>query len=95
MSKKEIIGFLKNNKKNIEESFGIKIIALYGSMSRGDYTDKSDVDILYKNVGTTIFKLLDSIDFLTKKTGRKAELVSDKSMNPIVKITSEKELIYV
>ncbi len=36
--------------KKKKKKDGITIIGIFGSYARGDYTDKSDVDILYKRV---------------------------------------------
>lgn len=46
LSQKEILEVLSNNLKMWKEKYGIKRIALFGSYSRGEQKDSSDIDLL-------------------------------------------------
>jgi predicted nucleotidyltransferase len=66
--KSQIIGVLKN--------YPIKHASVFGSYSRNEQTDNSDVDILIEPSGTfTLFQLLKLERELSKSTSRKIDLV--------------------
>ncbi len=95
ISKKELLIFFKEKKNYIKDKYNIEIVALFASMARGYYIDKSDIDLLYKPIDHDIFKLIDSIEFLEKRTNRKIELISQTAINPIIEMTSKEGRIYV
>lgn len=47
MNKNEIINYLQEQQPYLYNIFGIKFIGIFGSFSRGDETQESDIDILY------------------------------------------------
>jgi predicted nucleotidyltransferase len=97
VTKDEILTFLKGKKKELSEIFGITAIGIFGSYSRGDHNENSDVDIVYllkdKNK-FGYFQYLDLEEMLSKQFKKKVELVNYKYMNPIIKKKAEKEIIY-
>ena len=61
MDKQAIIKQLKKVKPLFSEKYGITELALFGSYSRNEETDKSDIDILvsYKNpLGLNFFDMV-------------------------------------
>ena len=77
----------------------IKTAWLFGSFSRGEETDKSDIDIMFDKVEGTrfgIIRLVSVINELEEATGRKIDLVFIPSMLPEVRKDAEtsKRLIY-
>ncbi len=46
LSQKEVLEVLSNNLKTWKEKYGVKRIALFGSYSRGEQKDSSDIDLL-------------------------------------------------
>ena len=46
LSQKEVLEVLSNNLKTWKENYGVKRIALFGSYSRGEQKDSSDIDLL-------------------------------------------------
>ena len=59
--KEDVINKLKEHLLELQELFGIKNIGIFGSVSRGDDTPESDVDILYifqKNRGNLLITLV-------------------------------------
>lgn len=70
------------------EKYGVKKAALFGSYARGDYDEKSDVDILIqppKKMGLKFFGLKHSLEDTLQK---KVDLVSyngiDKYLKPFI-----------
>ena len=75
-----VLQILKDNKQFLFEKYPLKSLALFGSYSRGDYTNESDVDILVdfnKPVGIEFLDCYD-IEALVKK---EVDLVSEMLLN--------------
>ena len=92
----DAVEILKNNKKELEEKFGLKTIGVFGSFARGEQRKRSDVDILVefrKSIG--IFEFIDVKLHLEKLLGRKVDLVTKKALKPYIKERILKEVIYV
>ena len=58
MNRDEILKFLKSDKENISNNFGVVKLALFGSFSRGDETSESDIDIVVDMKRNNYFKLI-------------------------------------
>ena len=98
MTKQAILNFLKKKKEEFRKSFSIEKIGLYGSYSRGDQTNDSDIDIVYVLKDGNKFgysEYLELNEMLSKQFKKKIELVNYKYMNPIIKHKAEKDIIYV
>jgi predicted nucleotidyltransferase len=98
VTKDVILSFLKEKKGVFSDMFGIQEIGLFGSYSRGDHHEKSDIDIVYiLKDGNKFgyFEYLELIKTLSRRFKKKVELVNYKYMNPIIKHKAEKEIIYV
>ena len=98
MTKDTILSFLKERKQEFRDMFGIKEIGLYGSYSRGDQKENSDIDIVYQLREGNKFGYFEYVELgriLSGQFKKKVELVNYKYMNPIIKRKAEKEIIYV
>jgi uncharacterized protein len=98
LTKDEILAFLERKKSEFYNDFQIKEIGLFGSYSRGDQAESSDIDIVYileEDNRFGYFQLVKLEEMLSERFQRKIELVNYKYMNPIVKLKAEKEIIYV
>lgn len=54
--KNEVLAKLEANMPEIQQRFGIDTLGLFGSVSRGEDTSDSDVDVLYR-FGTDVVRL--------------------------------------
>ena len=98
MTKEEILAYLKSKQQFFYDNFGIKFIGLFGSFSRDEAKDSSDIDILYhleENKKLSMFKYLKVNNLLEEFFNRKVDLVRDETIKPPVKSYIEKDLIYV
>ncbi len=95
ITKEEIIFFLKENKEKFLSDYGIEILALFGSMARGDYNDNSDIDILHKVIIQEKYDPFKLDTYFEQNINRKVDLVSQEFINPAVDLMSKKERIYV
>ena len=97
MTKNDILKFLKEKKEVFKKMFHIEEIGIYGSYSRGEQNENSDIDIVYVLEDRDkfgYFEYLELEQMLTRKFKKKVELVNYHYMNPIIKYEAEKEIIY-
>ncbi|MFA4852687.1 MAG: nucleotidyltransferase family protein [Bacteroidales bacterium] len=95
MNLEEIKIILKKQKKSLRKRFKIKKIALFGSYTRGEQTESSDVDIMVEFDAPIGIEFIDLADELEKVLNTKVDLVSRNAMKPRLMKHIEKELIYV
>ena len=90
---KEIVN---RNKKLLEEKYKIKVIGIFGSYANGDFSKRSDVDILVDFFETLdIFEFMSLEDFLSNLLSVKVDLVSKKALKPLIRDDILKETIYI
>lgn len=82
-SKDELIERLERSAESIR-GYGVKRLALFGSFSRSESSDTSDVDLLVEfEAGTKSFdRFLDLADFLDGLLQRHVDLVTLESLSP-------------
>jgi predicted nucleotidyltransferase len=91
----DIRNILGMHKARLTEKYGLSTIAVFGSYSRGQQNEKSDIDILvdfYKPVGIEFIDLANELELLLKI---KVDLVSKKGVKPQYLANIEEELSYV
>lgn len=91
----EIKKLLEHHKPNLTAKYHIKNIALFGSLVRGDFTSKSDVDILVefeKPIGLDFVLLADELEEIL---GVKVDLVTPNAIKPRMFKYIKQDLIYV
>lgn len=95
MSTETILSLLKNRKDALFIRFHLKNMALFGSYSRNDFNNESDVDILVEFDKTPGFEFIDLADELESLLKTKVDLVSRNGIKPKYFKSIEKDLIYV
>ena len=93
--KDEILLKLRNVKSQLAEKYPIAEMALFGSFSRGDQVDNSDIDILVELNGKIGSGFIDLAEELESTLGRKVDLISKNGIKPMYFNSIEKDLIYV
>lgn len=97
MTQNEIIGILKTLKPKYQQD-GVILIGLFGSFSRGEEKEGSDVDIVYeieKGKKFSMFKYLKYLADLEKYLHRKVDLVRAETIKSDLKPYIYKDMIYV
>ena len=91
----EILNLLKSYKVIATSKYGLTKIGIFGSVARGEQTDKSDVDVCYEGK-TPSFLTLDMIQTdLEKLFGARVDLVRVRDrMNGLLRQRIMKEGIY-
>mgnify|MGYP000035246009 CR=1 FL=1 len=77
---KEIENKIKAIKPYLKEEFGIDQIGYFGSFAKGDYTAKSDLDVLVSFNRSIGWKFFDLKEYLESVVGRKVDLVTERSL---------------
>jgi len=90
---------LKNNKdiKNILEQYGVRYIAVFGSVAKATNAESSDLDLIVEFVGNrNLFKMIELSQKLSEILGVKVDLVTKDSISKYLKdrIEQEKVVIY-
>jgi predicted nucleotidyltransferase len=96
MTKDEIISYLKSQKEYFMQKYKISKLALFGSFSRDENTQNSDIDIAIQTPIKDYFLLYDLKEELENKFHTKVDLIRlrDK-MNQALKRRIEKDGIYI
>ena len=97
MTQNEIIDILKTLKPQYQQE-GMILVGLFGSFSRGEEKEGSDVDIVYeieKGKSFSMFKYLKYLADLEKYLHHKVYLVRAETIKNDLKPYIYKDLIYV
>lgn len=96
MSPKDDILFkLRSLKSQLAKNYPIAAMALFGSFSRGDQLDNSDIDILVELNGKIGSRFIDLAEELESALGRKVDLISKNGIKKRYYNSIEEDLIYV
>ena len=93
--KTDVLAKLERELPTLREKFGVETVGIFGSVSRGEDTPESDIDILYlfsDNRGD-LFEYLGFAAYLETLLGRKVELVSLEFIDPWIKPHIQKDAI--
>jgi hypothetical protein len=91
----QILSIISENKDSLKRKYRISKIGVFGSYSRNEATEESDVDILVEfeePIGLDFVLLAEELELLL---GNKVDLVSSKAVKPRLKKYIEEDLIYV
>jgi hypothetical protein len=96
LSKNEILEILRKHRDELRKRFGVKSLAVFGSVARGEAGPESDVDILVEFEGRATFDRYMGLKlFLEDLLGRRVDLVTRKALKPRLRPFVEQEAIYV
>ncbi|QNL22230.1 nucleotidyltransferase family protein [Hyphobacterium sp. CCMP332] len=93
--KEDLLSKLRNLKSQLAKKYPITAMALFGSFSRGDQLENSDIDILVEIDGKIGSRFIDLAEELESELGRKVDLISKNGIKPRYFNSIEQDLIYV
>lgn len=91
----DIKNILKKNKEKLSSKYGLSSIAIFGSYSRQQQKEESDVDILVDFKQPIGIEFIDLANELEKLLQQKVDLVSKRGIKPAYMKQIEQELNYV
>jgi len=96
MTTYECIQLLRGFKALHAQEYGIERMGIFGSMARGEQTEKSDVDIFYEGTSMGLKSLVQLPMELEKLLGVSVDVVrKHANIRPRFLQRIEKEIIYV
>ncbi len=96
MTREEAIRILHKALPGLKERFGVRDLAIFGSVARNQAGPESDVDVLVTFEGRARFRAFMGLQFeLEDLLGLKVDLVTSKALKPIAKPSIERDLIHV
>lgn len=103
LTKDKIMEILKKELPYLEERYGVKGVAIFGSFAKGAQREKSDVDILVKLSRPLGLDFVELVDYLEEVLDRKVDVATFECFknsfnNPRYKHIAEdvqKSLVYV
>lgn len=95
-SKEEIVAYLKDNKGFFYDKFGVTRIGIFGSFTRDEQTQSSDIDMVVEieKSRKSIHSFLQLKRFLEKQLGRRIDLGFEHSLKPIIREKIKGQIIY-
>ena len=93
--KEEVLRKLGEHLPEIRERFFIETLGIFGSVSRGEDTPESDVDVLYdfRDGKGNMHTFSDFTQYIEELLGRDADFVSLKWISPRLRSYVEKDMI--
>ncbi len=91
---KEIEKTLKKHKPFLRKKFKVKRIGVFGSVARGEESERSDVDILVEFSEPIGWEFIDLKEFLEKELDREVDLVTVKALKSQLKDKILEEVTY-
>lgn len=95
----QLLETLRESNREIKRRFHAEIVAIFGSYARGEQSQDSDLDVLYRIENPEKFGLveIDGLENYLKKLVHvpSVDLVNEKYVNPIVQLEIENDIVYV
>ena len=95
MNKEAITKLLKANKTDLLNRYHLKSIGVFGSFTRDDFKEESDIDILIEYEQPLGVEFIDLAEELEKILNRRVDLVSKNGIKPKYLSEIQKDLVYV
>lgn len=97
MNKQDVIGRLKQNAEELKAR-GVVALYLFGSLSRDEAVETSDIDLFIDSEPTERFSLLDLVNLhqhLETALGARVDLTTRDSLHPMLRREIEQSAIQV
>lgn len=96
MDRNAILKRLSAEAPALKRKYGVKSLAVFGSMARGDDHEESDVDVLAKFEGRATFDNFMGLKLdLEELLGRRVDLLTPNCLNPDMETELAREAVHV
>jgi predicted nucleotidyltransferase len=96
MQRDEAIAKLKQHETELRQ-LGIEHLYLFGSTARGEAREDSDIDLFFDHPEGSLglFQLMDVKDTAARILGRKADIMTRRSLHPVLRARIEASALQV
>jgi len=95
MTKKEILNYLSNHKKEFQKEYEVEEIGLFGSYARDEANADSDIDI-FVQMKPDLFKLVELKQQIEEDLQKKVDIIRNhKHIKPFLLKMIQKDINYV
>ena len=95
MNLKTVSALLKRQQAGLRQR-GVKSLAVFGSLARGEASPTSDIDVLVEfDRPVSLFEFIRLKLYLEELTGRRVDLVTPDAIRPGMRADIIKEAVYV
>jgi len=91
----EVKEVLSSQKQVLLDKFKVKEIGVFGSYSRGEQEELSDIDILVDFAEPVGWEFIDLLEYLEDILGLKVDLVTPDALRPQLKERILREVFYI
>jgi predicted nucleotidyltransferase len=96
MDRQSILDRLRTESPALRKKYGVRSLAVFGSMARGDDREESDVDILVAFEGRATFDNFMGLKLdLEELVGRRVDLLTPNCLRPDMQAEIEREALLV
>jgi predicted nucleotidyltransferase len=96
MNRQAILNLLNSEAPGLRKRYGVKTLAVFGSVARGDDREGSDVDILVTFEGRPTFDNFMGLKLdLEELLGRPVDLGTPETLRPEMRAAVERDLVHV
>ena len=96
MDRDEVLEKLRSHKATLVQQFDVAELALFGSIARGQASDRSDVDILVRFDGPATSRSYFGVQFYIEDLlGRPVDLVTNKALRAELRPFVERDALIV
>ena len=95
LQREYILATLGSHRDMLADKYNVKTLGLFGSYSRNDATDSSDIDLLVEFSKPIGIEFVDLADELEEILRHKVDLVSLRAVKPKYLELIQKDVIYV
>lgn len=96
MSKDQVLDLLSQRLGEMAERFGVKDLAIFGSIVRGEASQASDVDVLVEFAGRATFDgFMDLKFYLEDLLNTRVDLITNNALRESMRAEIQREMIRV
>ncbi len=96
IAKAEILSFIAAHKEEVGSKYGVRRIGIFGSYTRDQGADESDIDIVVELEKPDLFCLIGIKQFFQESLGRNVDVVRLRErMNESLKLRIQRDAVYV
>ena len=81
--KHKMVTILQEEKPYLKENYGVKKIALFGSVAKRNCSKTSDIDMVVEFEKPIGLKFVDLAEYLEKRLGRKTDILTNDGIRSI------------